>query len=172
MNHIFDNVPKLLNNRMQATIELLQKIPAFLEEKGMSEAELMEVRLAPDMFPFKRQIQLMSDSAKGAVARLNGIEAPKMEDNEQTLTELVARLQKTIDFVKANPITDNEQAMQTVASFPFAPGVQLRAMDYVIEFLIPNFHFHATITYVLLRKEGMKLGKADYLSKLSYEQIA
>jgi hypothetical protein len=136
--------------------------------EGKSEAELMEARLAPDMFAFPRQIQVASDTAKAAIARLAGIEAPSMPDTEASFAELKARCQKTIDFIKSveRAKLDSAENRPVTLRFPNGMGYQFPGKDYLTGFALPNFFFHVTTTYALLRAAGVGVGKPDFLAYL------
>ncbi|MBL8288772.1 MAG: DUF1993 domain-containing protein [Rubrivivax sp.] len=123
------------------------------------------LRLAPDMLPFARQIQIASDGAKGCVARLAAIEVPKWEDNEATTSDLRARLQRTIDFVQSVPAEKFAGAEGREIVLPMRSGDPLRfdGESYLKFYVLPNFYFHITTTYALLRHAGVELGKRDYL---------
>jgi hypothetical protein len=136
--------------------------------EGKSEKDLMEARLAPDMYPLPKQIQIASDTAKGAVARLAGIEAPSMADTEASFAELKARCQKTIDFIRSVERSKLEGAENRPVTlrFPQGVGYQFVGKDYLTQFALPNFFFHATTAYAILRNAGVGVGKPDFLSHL------
>jgi hypothetical protein len=149
-------------------IRALRNLDAMMDKasgSGTSLAAIVESRLAPDMFPFTRQIQTASDAAKGAAARLAGIAAPSFPDEETTFPDLKARLAKTIAFletVKPEQIDGREAA---TIELP-VPGRTLTftAKDFLFNFALPNFFFHVVTAYGLMRKEGAPLGKMDYLA--------
>jgi hypothetical protein len=143
----------------------LDKAEAYAETRKFDPANYLGLRLAPDMLPFARQIQIASDTTKNCVARLAGLEPPKWPDEEQTLDELRARIRKTIEYAQSIPAAkiDGSEAREVV--MPMGPG---RSMTFTGEtflrgFSLPNFFFHATMTYALLRHAGVELGKMDYL---------
>ena len=149
----------------------LTNIQAWLDKavaEGKDEKALIEARLAPDMRPFPAQIQFASDSAKSAVARLCGIEAPSMPDTETTFAELKARCQKTIDFIKSiDPAAfDGAEDREVVLKFPNGMGYSFAGAAYLTGFALPNFFFHVTTAYALLRANGVGLGKPDFLQHL------
>ena len=131
---------------------------------GVAEATLLEARLAPDMHPFPRQIQMASDSAKGAIARLAGVEPPPMPDTETTLAELKARIAATIAYVNSldAPAFDGAADREIVLKFPQGE-MKFTGCDYLTGFALPNFFFHITIAYALLRANGAPIGKMDFL---------
>lgn len=132
---------------------------------GLSEATLLEARLAPDMHPFPRQIQMASDSAKGAVARLAGVEVPSMPDTETTFAELKARIDATLAFINGvDPAAfDGAEDREIVLKFPQGE-MKFAGCDYLTGFALPNFFFHITIAYALLRANGAPIGKMDFLA--------
>jgi hypothetical protein len=134
--------------------------------EGKDEKTLMEARLTPDMYPLSKQIQIASDTAKGAIARLAGIEAPAMADTEASFDELKARCQKTIDFINSvdRSKLDGAESREIVMKFPSGMGYKFAGRDYVTNFALPNFFFHVTTTYALLRAAGVSLGKPDFLA--------
>lgn len=143
----------------------LDKAAAHAEAKKFDAANYLTMRLAPDMLPFNKQIQIASDSAKGAMARLAGVEVPKWDDNETTLAELRARVQKTIDYVNsfdAKAIDGSEGRTITLPMRNRDPLV-FDGEGYLKHFALPNFFFHVTTTYALLRHAGVDVGKRDYL---------
>jgi hypothetical protein len=131
---------------------------------GLSETAILEARLAPDMLPFPRQIQMASDAAKGAVARLAGVEVPAMPDTESTLAELKARIAATIAFIESVDAAayDGAEDREVVLKFP---GMELKftGADFLTGFALPNFFFHVTTAYALLRSVGAPIGKMDFL---------
>src|SRR4051812_35082131 len=135
-------------------------------EKG--EAALLEARLAPDMRPLPAQYQMASDSAKNAIARLTGTEAPSMPDTEQSFAALRDRCDKTIAYLNgfdANGLKGSEQR-EVVLKFPNGQGYRFGGADYLTGFALPNFFFHATTAYAILRNAGVSLGKPDFLQHL------
>ena len=143
----------------------LDAAKAHAEARKFSTDVYLTLRLAPDMLPFTKQIQIASDSAKGCVARLAGQEAPKFEDNEATLDELAARIQKTLDYVLSVPAEAFEGSETREIIIPRRTGDPRRfdGLNYLRHFAMPNFYFHATTTYALLRHAGVPLGKGDFL---------
>ena len=145
----------------------LEKAEAHAAEKKFDPAVFMASRLAPDMLPFAKQAQIACDTAKFCVARVAGIDSPAFADSETTLGELLERVRKTVDFVcsvPADKIVGGEERPVTIPRRD-AP-VTLSAQAYVERFALPNFYFHATTTYALLRHNGVALGKGDFLGAL------
>lgn len=137
------------------------------------EAELVEARLAPDMRPLTFQYQSASDSAKLAVARLTGVEAPPMPDTEANFAELRERCDKTIAFVKSvDPSAFADSGGRTVElKFPNGMGYRFDGQNYLTGFALPNFFFHVTTAYAILRASGVSLGKPDFLQHLGQPNI-
>jgi len=143
----------------------LDKAVAHAEARKFDPSVYLAARLAPDMLPFTRQIQIATDAAKGCVARLAGVEIPKFEDTEASLDELRARITRTVDFVKSVPAEKFEGSEAREVEIPRRSGEPLRfkGEGYLKHFALPNFFFHATTTYALLRHNGVDLGKTDFL---------
>jgi uncharacterized protein len=146
---------------------LLDKAAAYATLKKFDAVNLAQSRLFPDMHPLARQVQIACDTAKGAAARLAGVETPKHEDTETTLAELKARIAKTIDFLKtitpAQTAGDDKRAIEI--KFPNGSW-KFTALGYVTDFVLPNFYFHESMVYALLRKNGVEIGKGDYLGAI------
>ena len=143
---------------------ILDKAEAHAAAKKFDSIVLAQARLFPDMHPMSRQVQIACDTSKGAAARLAGIEAPKHEDTETTLPELKARIAKTVDFLKTVTATQVAGDDSRTIELKFPSGSQkFTAADYVNGFVLPNFYFHASMVYALLRKGGVEVGKRDFL---------
>ena len=141
------------------------------QEKG--EAELMEARLAPDMRPLPAQYQMASDSAKNALARLTGTEAPAMPDTEQNFAELKDRCDRTIRYLEefdAGALAGSEEREVKII-FPNGMGYRFIGSEYLTGFALPNFYFHVTTAYAILRNAGVQLGKPDFLQHLGPPNI-
>ncbi|MFN3304282.1 MAG: DUF1993 family protein [Roseateles sp.] len=152
---------KMLDNMLN----WLEAAKAHAEARKFPADNYLGLRLAPDMLPFTKQIQIASDAAKGCVARLAGQEIPKFEDNEATLDELAQRIRKTRDYVLSVPESAFAGAEVREITIPRRTGEPLKfdGVNYLRHFALPNFYFHATTTYALLRHAGVPLGKGDYL---------
>jgi hypothetical protein len=135
--------------------------------QGVDGDSYLELRLAPDQFPLARQVQLTCDTAKLATARLAGVEAPAHPDTEKTLDELRARVAAVVAYLDGIKPEQLEQAADRRISHARWEGKWMTGADYFIEHAVPNFFFHATHTYAILRHRGVNLGKRDYLGKLS-----
>jgi hypothetical protein len=133
-----------------------------------SEETLLEARLAPDMRPFPAQYQMASDSAKNALARLTGTQAPSMPDTEKSFAELRDRCDRTISYLEsfdASSLAGSEDR-EVVLSFPNGMGYRFRGGQYLTGFALPNFFFHVTTAYAILRNAGVSVGKPDFLQHL------
>jgi uncharacterized protein len=132
---------------------------------GIPEAELLEARLAPDMFPLSKQVQLVSDTSKGASARLAGVDNLPMADTETTVAELKERIAKTVAFIESIDPTKFEGGVDRDVTVP-TPSFDLKwkGADYLRQFALPNFYFHITVLYAILRNKGVTIGKQDYLT--------
>lgn len=146
----------------------LDKAQSHAEARGFDSANYLGLRLAPDMLPLARQVQIASDGAKGCVARLAGIDMPKWDDSEATLDDLRRRLHKTIDFVQSVPADgiDGSEAKAIVLPRPKGEPLHFQGQAYLQNFVLPNLYFHLTTTYALLRQAGVELGKRDFLGKI------
>ena len=131
---------------------------------GGDESALLAARLAPDMHPFPRQIQMASDSAKGAIARLAGVDVPSMPDTETTFAELKGRIEKTIAFIKSVEASkfEGSEDREVVLTFP-GNSLTFTGAQFLTGFALPNFFFHVSMAYALLRANGVALGKMDFL---------
>lgn len=154
-----------------AFIAMLTDMKRWLDKaaKQKSEAELIDARLAPDMAPLSRQFQIASDSAKGAVARLTGTEAPAMADTETTFAELKQRCDKTIAYLEAvDPVAfQGGEEREVVMTFPNGGGMRMDGLTHLTGFALPNFYFHASVAYAILRAQGVEVGKSDFLGHLA-----
>ncbi|WP_437725559.1 DUF1993 domain-containing protein [Sorangium sp. So ce861] len=145
---------------------ILKKAAAYAEAKKIEPRVLLDARLAPDMLPLTRQIQIASDSAKGCGARLAAVDVPKYEDNEASFDELEARIAKTIAFLntlKAEQIDGSEDREVTIPTRD--QPMKFKGLPYLLGFVLPNFFFHVTTAYAILRHNGLDIGKMDYLGK-------
>jgi hypothetical protein len=146
----------------------LDKAEAHAAAKKYDTSVLLAARLAPDMLPFTRQIQIASDTVKFCVARLAGVEGPKFEDTEASFDELRARVRKTIDYLQSVPAAQIDGSEDRDIALPRRDGtLMLKGEAYLKHYVLPNFFFHVTTTYALLRHNGVELGKRDFLGALS-----
>ncbi len=145
----------------------LKKAAIFAESKKIDPSVLINARLAPDMYPLSRQIQIASDGVKGCAARLAGVEIPSFADTETTFPELQERIAKTIAFLKSvTPAQIDGSEERDVTLKIRGTETTLKGQPYLLHFVIPNLFFHTSIAYAILRHNGVELGKQDFLGGL------
>ncbi len=147
---------------------LVDKAAAHAEEKKAKVEQLLNDRLVFDQFHFTKQVQVACDNAKRTAALVAGIENPVFEDTEKTPEELKARIEKTIAFLKTIRPEQMVGKEESPIAIYYMPGKYLPAFEYVVDMGLPNFYFHVVTAYSILRKNGVAIGKGDYLGKLSY----
>ena len=152
---------RMLNNMLG----WLDKAEALAKARKFNPSNYLGLRLAPDMLPFGAQIQIATDHVKGCTARLAGMEPPKWADDEKTLDELRARIKKAIEYAQSIPATKIDGSEAREISVPAGPSrtFSFPGQVFLQGFSLPNFYFHATMAYALLRQAGVELGKMDYL---------
>jgi uncharacterized protein len=153
---------------LNALSAILEKAEAFAAAKKIDPAVLLHWRLAPDMFDFVRQVQVATDQARRGAARLAGTEAPKVEDNKTTFAQLKERIAKTVAYLKTLDKTAIDASAAREITFPLGPGktAHMKGDDYLNHFVLPNFYFHATTAYAILRQCGLDIGKRDFLGAI------
>jgi uncharacterized protein len=145
---------------------ILDKAQAHAESRKIDPATLTTFRLYPDMFPLARQVQIACDAAKGAVARLAGVEVPRHEDTEQTFAELKTRIAKTIAFIESiKPAQIDGSEDREIALQFLRRELRLTGLKYLLSFAQPHFYFHVTTAYNILRHNGVEIGKMEYLGQ-------
>jgi hypothetical protein len=157
------SAPRFVNT-LKNLSAILDKAQAHAEAKKIEPSVLLNCRLYPDMFPLKRQVQVACDTAKGAVARLAGLEVPKHEDTEETFAELKARIAKTVAFIetiKSSQIDGGED--KNIHLKLGSREIDWKGMQYLLGYALPNFYFHAVTAYDILRHNGVELAKRDYI---------
>ena len=143
---------------------ILDKAQAYVDARKIDAAALTAFRLYPDMFPLTRQVQIACDTAKGAVARLAGLEVPRHEDTEQTIAELKARIAKTLDFIESvKPQSIDGSDEREVLVKQRGQDVKYSGLQYLLAVAQPNFYFHVVTAYNILRHNGVEIGKRDFL---------
>lgn len=149
---------------LNALSAILHKAEAHASAKKIDEAVFMQARLAPDMRPLTAQIQMASDSAKGAVARLAGQDVPSFADDETTFAALQERIAKTLAAIRAVPAAAIDGSETRTVTLKTRTGSQdFDGQTYLLGFALPNFYFHVTTAYAILRHNGVELGKLDYI---------
>jgi hypothetical protein len=151
---------------LSALAKIIDKAAAHCAAKKIDPTTLLNTRLYPDMFPLVRQVQIACDFAKNTAARLAGVEAPSIPDEEKTLEELKSRIAKTIDFVNSVPPSQIDGSEEKDITFPVGgKPMTLKGEPYLVNFALPNFYFHATTAYDILRHCGLEIGKRDFLNR-------
>ncbi len=166
----YDSVPqfcKMLNNLSA----ILDKAQQFADSKKFDPSVLLTDRLAPDQFDFTRQVQITCDLAKAYVSKLTSKEAPKHEDVEKTIPELKERIRKTIQFLETVKADDFKGWETKQTTNPRREGKYLPGKEFAIEHAIPNFYFHMTTAYSILRSNGIDVGKKDYLGDIKWRDL-
>jgi hypothetical protein len=157
------SIPVFVRTLNNLTV-ILDKAAAHAEAKKIDPSVFINARLAPDMFPFARQIQIATDGVKGCVARLADIEIPSYADTETTFPELQARIAKTLAFVNSVGAEQIEGSEARTVILKLRGGeMQFLGLPYLLDFVLPNLYFHATTAYAILRHNGVEIGKLDYL---------
>src|SRR5512132_2008085 len=153
---------------LSALSALLDKAEAYAEAKRIDPTVLLNARLFPVMFAFTRQVQSACDQAKNGGARLAGVDPPRYEDNEKTIAELRTRIAKTVAFDKTLDAERIDTAADREITFPLGPNNKghMRGADYLNHFALPNFYFHLTTAYDILRHCGVEIGKRDFLGAI------
>ncbi len=166
----------LYQSSVPGFIAMLTNISNWLDKGAaqQDEAGLLTAQLAPDMFALPRQIQIASDSAKGAAAKLTGTEAPAMADTEASFADLKERCAKTIAYLNSiDPAAyDAGASREVVLTFPNGGGMRFDGTTYLSGFVVPNFYFHASMVYAILRAQGVAIGKFDFLAHMAPHAFA
>ncbi len=159
------SVPRFVNILGNLS-NILDKTQAHIDAKKLSDASLTAFRLFPDMLPMTTQVQVACDTAKGVVARLAGVDIPAFEDNEQTIAELKARVAKTIAFIETiTPAQIDGTEDKDIVTKRGEKETHYKGMQFLLGHAIPNFYFHITTAYAILRHNGVEIGKRDFLGK-------
>ena len=155
----------IFKRQLGALLSWLDKAEAHAAARKFDPANYLQLRLAPDMLPFVSQIRIAGDTAKGCAARLAGQEIPKFEDNEASLVELRERVRRTLDYLESVPASaiDGSEAREIVLPMRNRDPIRFTGETYLRHWALPNFFFHVSMAYALLRHAGVELGKADFL---------
>jgi hypothetical protein len=157
------SAPRFVNT-LRNLSAILDKAQAHAEGRKIDPAALINFRLYPDMFPLKRQVQTACDTAKAAVARLAGVDVPKHEDKEETFAELKARIAKTVDYIQSlKPAQIDGSEEKDIHLKLGGREIDFKGMQYLLGQALPNFYFHVTTAYDILRHNGVELAKRDYI---------
>jgi hypothetical protein len=159
------SAPRLINS-MRNLSTILDKTQAYIDAKKIDPAALLQFRLFPDMLNLTRQIQIATDTAKGVVARLAGVDIPAYEDNETSVAELQARIAKTIAFIEGfTPAQIDGTEDKAIVTKRGDKETHYTGMQFLLGHAIPNVYFHVSIAFAILRHNGVEIGKRDYLGK-------
>jgi hypothetical protein len=146
---------------------ILEKGAGLAAQKKFDSAVLVSSRLAPDMLPLSKQVQIACDTAKKGAARLAGVDAPAFDDNEKTIEELRTRIARTIDYLKTLPASAFDGAEERDIKVPAGDRtLEFKGLSYLQRWVLPNLFFHVTTAYNILRHNGVEIGKRDYLGSL------
>jgi uncharacterized protein len=161
------SVPAFLQ-MLKSLSSILTKAAAHAEAKKIDPSVFISARLAPDMHPLVRQVQMVSDTSKGAAARLAGVDVPSMPDNEATFAELQQRIAKTADFLNGLKPEQFDGSAERSVELNVGGGQKMtfKGATYLTHFALPNFYFHAATAYDILRHQGVEIGKRDFLGSV------
>ncbi|MDH4467047.1 MAG: DUF1993 domain-containing protein [Bacteriovoracaceae bacterium] len=167
-NHVYDLVITQFSISLAGLKNVMLKAKAHAEANKFDPNKFLDLKFAPDMLALTKQVQIASDNAKGAAGRLSGKEIPVFADDEKTFDELIARVEKTINYLETfRPENFNDYKSKKI-SFPWYPGKHLDGATYLNGFAIPNVYFHITTTYDLFRNAGVAIGKADFMGSINW----
>jgi len=159
------SAPRLINSMRNLSV-ILDKTQAYIDAKKIDPSALLQFRLFPDMLNLTRQIQIATDTAKGVVARLAGVDIPTYEDNETSVAELQARITKTIAFIEGfTPDQIDGTEDKAIVTKRGDKETHYTGMQFLLGHAIPNVYFHVSIAFAILRHNGVEIGKRDYLGK-------
>jgi len=163
-NQTYDLLIPIFTRMLPNLKAILEKAQADAEARKIDPQVFLQARLAPDMFALARQVQITTDQVKGGLARLADVEVPKWDDDEKTFGELCARVDKALDYTKTfKPAQfDGAETRDIELKFPQAT-LTFKGRDYLLNFVLPNFYFHLTAAYAILRHNGVPLGKRDFV---------
>jgi uncharacterized protein len=158
---------------LNALSAVLDKAETFAAAKKIDSAVLLRTRLAPDMFDLTRQVQTVTDQARRGAARLAGVDPPSVEDTETTIDQLKARLAKTIAYLKTLDPKQIDASADREIKFPLGGGMtgQMKGADYLNYFVLPNYYFHLTAAYAILRHCGVDIGKRDFIGAIPLQRV-
>jgi uncharacterized protein len=166
LDNIYEFSVETMVKRVDSLIVVLQTVQKLKSDKNLTDEDILSAKLAPDMLPLVKQIQITSDTLKATVAKLAGIEPPSYQDNEISIDELIERLQKTLVFVGSVDISDLKQGTNRTFTIPRYSEKSINSDNYLRDYGLPNFFFHVVIAYGILRMLGFELGKVVYINSL------
>jgi hypothetical protein len=168
--NLYDATVPIFTKHLRAIDKWLDKAVAFADQKKFDPEILLQARLAPDQYPFLRQVQSACDQAKWACAKMCGKDGPSHPDTEKTIAELRARLRTVIDYLATFKKEDFNGAEERLVRHTYFPeGKHVRGGDYLDHLALPNFHFHVSTAYAILRHNGVELGKGDYVTEIPWK---
>jgi hypothetical protein len=163
---MFDASVPVFSHHLNAVAKILKKAETYCEAKKIEPNALLQARLFPDMFPLTRQVQIACDFAKGAAARLAGADVPSYSDDEKTFADLQARIAKTVEFIATmKPEKFSDAATRSVTLKIAGQDMSFKGTEYLWRVVLPNFYFHLTTAYGILRHNGLELGKGDFMGR-------
>jgi hypothetical protein len=163
---VYDLAVASLKRMLENLDRIVTRAEEFAASRNIDPPALIQARLYPDMLPFVSQVRIATDTAKGAAARLSGTELPRWEDNEATFAEIHARIGKAVDFLAGFRPEQFEGAEERSIEMKLPKRtVHYSGRDYILGFVLPNFYFHVTTAYAILRHNGVPVGKQDYLGE-------
>ena len=162
-NNKYTYIQNIIIGGLGSTLRILDKADAFIKEGKSTEQDLLNSTLISDMFNFTKQIQTISDSAKSAMAKLSGTEAPAMPDTETSIAQLKERIAQTLAYVQTFNAESFEGAADVKVKFNWMPGKYIESEDFVNTFVIQNIMFHIVTAYDILRMKGVQIGKMDFI---------
>lgn len=167
---LYDITVPQMTKMLRNLSAVLDKGAAYAATKKFDSAVLLASRLAPDQFELSRQVQIACDTAKGCAARLTGKDAPVHEDNEKTLADLKARIEKTVAYLGTFSAKDFDGAEVRHVTTPRWEGKYLTGQEFAVQHALPNIYFHVATAYSILRHNGVEVGKKDYLGEMPYKK--
>jgi len=171
MNELYSFTVPIFIKSLGGLKTVLMKAGVHAQQIGITEESLLKDQLAPDMFPLVKQVQVACNNAKDAVARLTGTEAPTFLDTEETISDLLHRIDATVTFLQSLPESAFTDAATRHVILPYFPNTYMTGFNYVHEYALPNFFFHTVIAYGIIRKNGVPIGKADYANGLTLQPL-
>ena len=168
--NLYDATVPIFTKHLTGVGKWFDKAAAYADQKKFDPELLLQARLAPDQYPLVRQVQAACDQAKYAAAYLGGKQPPSHPDTEKTFADLRTRIQKCLAFVESVPARDFAGAEDRKVAPAWLGGKWLRGDDYLANVAIPNFFFHMTMAYAILRHNGIQLGKMDYVGTLPVQE--
>ena len=161
---VFDQTVSAMSRMLLNLDAIVSKAEKYAEEKKIAPEALIQARLYPDMLPFVSQIRIATDTAKGAASRLTGSEMPKWADDEVTFEEIHGRIRKALNYLSGfNPEQFEDSETRNIELKLPNRTLQFTGRDYILGFVLPNFYFHATTAYNILRHNGLEIGKLDFM---------